>query len=343
MIMPLMEIEDLKTFRKDKPDDLFITCVSFEERCVKSLLLSENYKAKYIIIWDFYELIDRETICSKDALTRVKTNRKTILEAAKSHLESEKNIFLIRCFRSDPRTGYYKFLEICRILGLLAYSEVLTITIDISVFPKSYLLVLFKAFESLGKKQIRAIYTEPAFYYPERLTLGVNSIGYVPFYNGNPTPLKPNLLFIFCGFEGERAYAIWEHVEPEKTIAFIGEPGYQPQYPEVAKKLNKYLINALNREKDKGSLVMKVSAREPDEVYNKLESLWEENRNYNIVISPLGTKLQTLGIYLFTLKNPSAHAQIIYATPQRYFENYYSRGSGKTFQYELEMTQRSEK
>lgn len=335
--MGIVEIEELKTLREDKPDDLFITCVSFEERCIKSLLVSENYKAKNIIVFDYYELGHEK------AMSRIKTNRKTILEKARAHAENGKNIFLIKCSRNDPRDGYYQFLETCRILEFRALSRGLVITTDISVFTKSCLLVLLKAFESLGENRIRAIYTEPAFYYPERLTLGVKSIGYVPFHNGNPTSLKPDLLFIFCGFEGERAYAVWEYVEPEKTIAFIGNPGYQPQYPEVAGQLNQYLIDALEREKSKGSKVMEVSARDPDEVCNRLESLWRENQNYNILISPLGTKLQALGVYLFTLKNPAAHAQVIYATPQRYFRNYYARGSSKMFQYELEMVRKWEK
>lgn len=340
--MKIVEIEELRTLREDKPDDLFITCVGFEERCIKSILLSENYKAKNIIIFDYHEVKDKKAL-PKAAIFRAKTNWKTMLEKTRAIAENEKNIFLIECSRSDPRDVHYKFLEICRMLGFSAFSKGLAITIDISVFLKSYLLVLLKAIESLGESQIRVIYTEPAFYYPERLTLGVKSIGYVPFYNGNSTPLKPNFLLIFCGFEGERAYAVWEYTEPEKTIAFIGSPGYQPQYPKVARQLNQCLINALERDKSKGSKVIEVSARDPDDVCSKLESLWRENQNYNILISPFGTKLQALGIYLFTLKNPSAHAQVIYATPQRYFVNYYSRGSGKMFQYELEMIRRLEK
>jgi len=336
--MGIMEIEELKTLREDMPDDMFITCVGFEERCIKSLLSSENYKAENIIVFDYYESEGKKEI------SRIKTNRKIILENARARIKNEKNIFLLRSSRTDPRDGYYKILEICRILGFSTVSRNLAITIDISVFTKSYLLVLFKTFESLGKNRIRAIYTEPAYYYPERLTLGVKSPPkYVPFYNGNLSPLKPALLFLFCGFEGERAYAVWEYVEPEKTIAFIGNPGYQSEYPEIAQRLNQYLINDLEIEKEKGSKIMEVSARDPDDVCNRLESLWSENQNYNILICPLGTKLQALGIYLFIQKNPTAHAQIIYATPQRYFENYYSRGSGKMFQYELEMARKLEK
>lgn len=327
--MKITEIEELKPLRENMPDDLFITCVSFEERCVKSLEYSGNYVAKNIVVFDYHELGHEK------AIPRVKTNRKMVLEKARVHVEDEKNIFLIECFRNDSRDGYYQFLETYRILGFSNTSSDLAITIDISVLTKSYLLVLLKALESVNKNRIRLIYTEPAYYYPERLTLGIKSIGYVPFYNGNPTPLKPNLLFIFCGFEGERAYAVWEYVEPQKTIAFIGNPGYQPRYPEVAQLLNQSLINVLRREKDKGSKVMEVSARDPDDVCNKLESLWKANQNYNILISPLGTKLQTLGIYLFIRNNPNAHAQIIYATPNRYFENYYARGSNKMFQYRL--------
>ncbi len=148
--MGIVETEELKALREDKPDDLFITCVSFEERCTKSLLLSQNYEAKNIIVFDYHELKDKKAI-SKEAISRVKTNRKTILEETRAHVENEKNIFLMECSRSAPRDGYYKFLEMCRMLGFSASSRGLAITIDISVFPKPYLLVLFKAFEYLGE------------------------------------------------------------------------------------------------------------------------------------------------------------------------------------------------
>ena len=88
--MGIVETEELKTLCEDKPDDLFITCVSFEERCTKSLLLSENYKAKNIIVFDYHELKDKKAI-SKEAISRVKTNRKTILEETRAHVENEKN------------------------------------------------------------------------------------------------------------------------------------------------------------------------------------------------------------------------------------------------------------
>ncbi len=320
--MKLQEIKKLNPIEKDTPDDIYVNCVSFEERCVKSLIGSNGYRAKNIFIVDYPELQRRD----EPAKGRIKANRNLILEKVEEYAERKKNIFLLGCPRDEPLDGYFRFLDLCEALGLNSASPNLKVTIDISVLTKAYLLVMLRAIETLRAKKVRIIYTEPAYYYPERLTYGISSIGYVPLYNGNLTPLKHDLLIVFLGFEGERAYAIWEHCEPQKAIGFIGNPGFRPSYVETAEKLNSAFLH------EKGVEKREVSAIDHEKVCQMLELVWKDNQGHDLLISPLGTKIQTLGVYLFKRNNPDCGAQVVYAKPLKYLDNYYSRGCGRMFE-----------
>ena len=320
--MKLQEINKLSPIEENIPDDIYINCVSFEERGVKSLINANGYHAENVFILDYPELQQRDQPAKK----RIKENRKIILEKVEEFTEHKKNIFLLGCSRNEPMEGYFQFLDICDALNLNSASPNLKITIDISVLTKAYLLVMLKAIETLGANKVRIIYTEPAYYYPERLTYGISSIGYVPLYNGNLTPLKHDLLIVFLGFEGERAFAIWEYFEPQKAIGFVGNPGFRPAYVETAEKLNKAFLH------EKGVEKREVSAIDHEEVCQMLESVWENNQDHDLLISPLGTKIQAVGVYLFKRNNPDCGAQVVYAKPYKYLDNYYSRGSGRMFE-----------
>lgn len=320
--MKLQEIKNLSPIEKNTPDDIYINCVSFEERGVKSLINSDGYRAKNIFIIDYPELQRRDA----PAKERIKANRKIILEKADEYAEDKRNIFLVGCSRSEPLEGYFQFLDICDALGLNSASANLKITIDISVLTKAYLLVMLKAIETLSANKVRIIYTEPAYYYPDRLTYGISSIGYIPLYNGNLTPLKHDLLIVFLGFEGERAFAIWEHFEPQKAIGFIGNPGFRPAYVKKAEELNEAFLH------EKGVEKREVSAIDYEDVCQQLESVWKNNQGHDLLISPLGTKIQAVGVYSFKRRNPDCTAQVVYASPLKYLKNYYSRGSGQMFE-----------
>lgn len=314
--MILKKISQLDTIEPGMPDDLFIGCVSFEERCRKALVSGKDYKTKHIMLFFFPELGPREK-------PRVKDNFKTMQQAAEKRKEKGGLVEIVRPPRSDARAGFDVMVDTLRQLVCKAAGQQLRITLDITTFTKSYLLVLLKALENAHLKDIQLVYVEPAYYVPERLTAGVRTVGYVPLYNGHPSPSRPDLLVTFLGFEGDRAYAIWEHFEPEKTIAFVGNPGYDPTYPECAERLNASLLNEPGIEK------RDVPPRDPDAVCHELESIWADHKEYNLLIAPLGTKPETLGVYLFKRRNPDCPAQVVYATAGHYFEEYYSRGSGR--------------
>lgn len=320
--MILKEISRLDTVQAGVPDDLFIGCVSFEERCRKALVSGTDYKARYIMLFFYPELGPREK-------HRVKDNRTIMQQAADERKEKGGRVEIVRPPRSDARAGFDILVDSLRRLEHDSAGRPLRITFDITTFTKSYLLVLLRALENAHRADVQLVYVEPAYYTPERLTAGVRTVGYVPFYNGHPSPSRPDLLVIFLGFEGDRAYAIWEHFEPEKSIAFVGNPGYDPTYAECAERLNRTLLDELGVER------RDVRARDPDAVCRELEGIWADHKYYNLLIAPLGTKPETLGVYLFKRSNPDCPAQVVYASAGHYFGEYYSRGSGRMWRGQL--------
>jgi len=317
--MELSPCTELLPILKGEPDDLYINCISFEERGLKSLIVSEHYRTSHTFIMDFYELYEEK------ASRRALANRKSIIGT----LSENQGLYwgrclLVSCSRSNPLDGRDKLQTVLRSIREKTPDRTLNITMDISVLTKSYILVFLKELESFWPINLRVIYTQPAHYFPNRLTYGIKNIGYVPMFNGNPAPTKPDLLVVSIGFEGERAFALWEHYEPKTTIAII--EGADNQYGALAIKLNETLLN------QRGVQRCEVEPRNPEHACGVLENIWQSHRNYNLLVASLGTKLQAVGAYLFTYRNPTARCQVVYATPLGYLDGYYSKGASSMFE-----------
>jgi hypothetical protein len=104
------------------------------------------------------------------------------------------------------------------------------ITVDITTLTKRHLLVILKTLrEALPCSTVRLLYTPGIYGRRVSLSWGVKSIGIVPFFGGMGGGERgPRVLVLFLGYEGERAWAVWKHVEPDRTIAVIGNPPTHP-------------------------------------------------------------------------------------------------------------------
>ena len=311
--MKFKRIDTLTTI-EDCPDDFLIVCTSFEERCLKSMDSAEKggYSAKYIIIIDY-----KERDPKKDRGWN-KYRREMIERSYHLTPLGREGTKILSCSRDDFLSGYDEFLNLLNSLGYSTTCRDLNITIDISTMTKPYILLMLKALDSFNKSNVRIVHTEPAEYSPRDLSLGVKSIDWIPFFNGHPQSFNSTLLVVFPGFERERSYAIWEELEPEETLVFLSKPGYRYGYYEFAKDRNERLLQEPTvTEKN-------IHPREAGEIVNALKKLCAEKVNWNIVVAPLGTKLETVGLYLFTREYPEKGIQVVYARPLKYLE--YSKG-----------------
>jgi hypothetical protein len=309
-----VEIGYLTRLNEYGPDDLFICCASFEERCTScGLKIGAGFRVRYSIIFVIEEAFYQRQVDSN--LSRLQT------ELGKRTYEG---VFVIRCQRSDPIEGIAQLKTIWPRCKPKDPDEPF-ITVDISGFTKIYMLELLHflvAEQNLGIPRI--IHTTQA-YSPTRLTSGVEQITTVPNFFGTISLEKQTLLILFLGFEPERSLTVWKHFNPTRTVALITNPprNGNMDYLEYARKNNSYLISQPNVE------LRDTPADDPHAVRNVLEAIYHEVRDsFNMIIGPFGTKPQTVGVFLFCLEHPKA--QVVYAFPVNYTKSYLRRRPGQT-------------
>jgi hypothetical protein len=299
-------------------DDIFIVCASFEERNLAVVnRLGEMYRATRSVIFKY-------DVKSKTDL------RERNLQKLKGALALHSDcIYCITCDLHDPLDGILEFQESYGRNEILLQDK--NITIDITTFTKQYLLLLLRFVEKQKPKSVRLFYTEPEEYavkWNKPLSSGLVDIVSLPTYGGHYYAEKEDLLILMLGYEGDRAYGIWERFAPHKTIILIGRPSYKNAWEGRVEEFNKKTISKLPEES-----VNYISATNPFEVGKRLNDLFSSYlKDFNISISPLGPKPQVVGCYLSIKEHPDV--QVVYAIPKSYEEEYFSKRVGKIWEYQ---------
>jgi hypothetical protein len=298
------------------PDDILICCASFEDRCLGVLKrFDREYKARNSFVFYY---IEPEEISPEENIGLCAENKENLENGLRK--VTEQRTILLPVERSSVIHGLQAFLKRCAEEGISL--ENMQISIDISGFTKQYILLLLKVLDN-SNNHLRIIYTKPQKYgahFGKPLSEGVRRILTIPFFEGHISPWKDkDFLILFLGYEGDRALSIWNEYEPSRTLAFIGKPVFHRYWEVTTIKLNQSLLISPTVEFDF------ISSSNPFLVRNKLEKTLEKlsykfKKDYNYYISPLGTKLQTVGIYLFTKNGKYPSPQLVYAVPRRYFK-----------------------
>ena len=308
------EVEQLFRLNEFGPDDLFICCASFEDRCVSSTLrMGTDFRLRFAVVFVIEEPLYRKQIESNLLALRTRLSRK-----------ASEGVYVISCQRENPLDGLAQLKSIwekCKPKD----SDEPFITLDISGFTKIYLMELLHYLViELNLGIPRVIHTVQT-YAPTKLTRGVEQIATIPNFFGNPTLEKQTALVLFLGFEPERALAVWKHYNPGKTIALVTSPPRygNPDYLKYARDNNAYLLSQPSVE------MREVPADSPYAVKSILEGIYEDTRgSSNMVIGPFGTKPQTVGVFMFCLEHPKA--QVAYSFPSNYTKSYLRRKAGPT-------------
>jgi hypothetical protein len=309
-----IKVERLTRLNEFGPDDLFICCASFEERCVSSALrMGADFRTRFAVVFVIEEPVYKKQVDTNMYRLQSELGKKT-----------GEGIFIISCQRDNPIDGVNQLKNIwekCKPKN----SEEPFITVDISGFTKIYLLELFHYLVIEMNLGIPRILHTVQTYLPGRLTRGVEQISTAPNFFGTASLEKQTILVLLLGFEPERALAVWQHYNPAKTITLITTP---PQYGsmdylEYARKNNAYLLSQSSVE------VRNVSADNPYAVKDSLETIYNDTKgSFNMVIGPFGTKPQAVGVFLFCLEHPKA--QVVYSFPVNYTRSYLQRRPGPT-------------
>lgn len=298
-------------------DEVFVACASFEDRTTAvASKLSPNYRISTSFVFKY------------DEKNRTALRDQNFERLVNSLVPHSKNVFPIICDHHDPLDGISKMHDLCEAKRIALQGR--SITIDITTFTKQYLLVLLKFIEKQAPKSTRLFYTEPEDYavkWDKPLSYGLIDIVSVPSYGGHFAVEKESLLILMLGYEGDRAYGIWERFTPHKTIVAVGRPSFRDYWEGRVEEFNRKLISKLPRD-----AVCYFHTLDPFEVSRNLDNLIElYSDRFNISVSPLGPKPQVVGCYLSVRRHPDV--QIVYAIPKFHEEEYFSKRIGRTWEY----------
>jgi len=131
------------------------------------------------------------------------------------------------------------------------------------------------------------------------------------------------ILGIILGFEGYKALHAWESVGPNRTIAFLGDPPYEPEFLETSKTKNKELLYETPE--------VSITSMHTHEVLTARDQLQEvydgtigSREPVSFVLCPLGTKPQSLAAFAFAHKNKQV--AVAYVSSLTYYPENYSHG-----------------
>lgn len=296
--------------------EVFIGCASFEDRCLGALsLLSPRYRFahSYLFIYD-------------DLNEARQHNVKAMTESLQRHGP----LSIVEASEENPLRSIAELMTQVRSLALKSEARV---TLDVSTFTKRHLMLLLHALDDTGMwESLRLLYTEPKDYGVDMylpMTTGIREVAPIPGFTNLRPPDKPVLLVIMLGYEGDRAMALFQTIEPNETVLLVPRPAYRPEWEGRTEELNSQLVSLLGQD-----AIAYADSRDPLKVKTVLGSILGSRyptRDWTGLVSPLGTKPQTVGLYAFWRENRDSCA-VIYAQPLRHNERYYTRGSGPTWE-----------
>ena len=311
-----------------KRDDLFVFALGFEDRCtaVPERLEKSGYICKNAIMLK-YDVHEQENDKNREKLRKILENI------------SETPFLTSDYFVTDPFKSESEFINILNMIS--KQPSISSVTIDItSLSSASIIQILDLLFNRTQKalKQIRIIYTEAEEYFPLKkdikrrmpedihLSSGVKEVITIPRFSGNFLPGYSTLLIIFLGFDSIRARGAINFFQPSEKIGIVGVPPREDRKwrADEVRKRNLKIFDA------KEEMIL-LSTFYYEETILKLNELYEEfSPKSNMAICPLGSKLQTLGVFLFAREHTDV--KLLFPIPMKFHPKRYSKGFSNNWQ-----------
>jgi hypothetical protein len=207
-----------------------------------------------------------------------------------------------------------------------------SIVLDVSVFTKRHLLMTLQWLDDEGVwDRLAIVYSEPEDYDVSEyipLSFGLRSLQQTPGFSACADLSRPVHLVLFLGYEGDRALAVYEHVQPMRTTLVIPDPPYRPSWSGRTERFNADLLALVG---DK--VLERVESIDPDATTAALGRILGNGETRGAqanIVCPLGTKPQTIGLYQY-LRSSVDPPAIIYAGPLRHNHQFFSHGTGASW------------
>ena len=310
-----LEISQVATVKNSEPDDLLILAASWEQRCLGLPKKMANYQCSHILM----TIYDGK---SKKREENIRKLRKILPKIGRlSELEAK---------HTNPIENVRQTIEFIRKLKLKRTPR---ITLDASSFTRKHLLQLFQGLDLAGLLGDSHIYhTEPQDFHTQdndAMAEGISSIKAIETFGGEIRPSRDSLLILFLGYEGRRALAFLENLEPNRTIAVVADPPYRKEWRGRSEAQNRYLLSCLPK-----NSIFRSDSLLPKSTEELLKRISKDAgfspTKYNYFVGPMGTKAQVVGLYRYWRQNRGA-LTVIYASPVRYKEERADYPPGRTW------------
>lgn len=145
----------------------------------------------------------------------------------------------------------------------------------------------------------------------------------VPELPGRIFPNRPVMLLAFFAFKRSRLSCILNQYETNARILIQSTPVREDlKWREKALEIINFDLIDGNRNN-----IKKLPTLDWEQTYSFLTELYSKNNNayrFNMLLAPLGSKMQTVGAWYFAIKNPDV--KVITSTPRKHFPDKYSIG-----------------
>ena len=211
-------------------------------------------------------------------------------------------------------------------------AEQRSVVVDVSVLTKRHLLLLLRWLDDHGFwDRLWIVYTEPEEYEIDGhlpLSFGISRIEQIAGFSASPDASRPLHVAMFLGYEGDRAFATYELLQPRKTTLIIPDPPFRAEWRGRTEQQNHNLLSLVE-----GASVVKADSLDPDDSLTTLErtlGLPTVRSEFARAICPLGTKPQIVGAYKY-LRLATDPPAVIYTGALRHNHSFYSRGVGTSW------------
>jgi hypothetical protein len=298
----LQQLTTLRGVVPDEPDDALLLAASFEPRCRGVARALTGYRCKRVLMTVYEPPSAR---CEDNAAW------------LGARLPAAGQVVRVPARRDDPAANVAATIEL--ILGCVSGRRP-RLTMDVTCFTKRHLLELLHGLDEAGLLQLtQFLHSEPLdfpVHDEEPISEGVRSVQPLEKFGSLAAPAGATVLALFLGYEGRRAMAVWDELEPEITFAVIPDPPYRPEWAQRTEAQNRELLALLPPDQ-----VLRSHSLHPADTERLLKELLDGGRfppdRFRCVIAPAGTKAQTLGVYRFWRRHRGRCA-IVYAAARAY-------------------------
>lgn len=310
-------VDNLTTSLENKYD-LFVCSSSFESRSTTIPL--------QLVCFSFERVILLENKNGSDILKR---NANTIKE-------------LFPLNRVDIQVDFHNTLRLVEDFSnaIPSRKDGYNILIDVTTFTHEELLICSRILlDNPRISKITCLYNNAADYcsgspiQEKWLSQGAEMIHPVWGYPGLVLPSKKIHLVVIMGYESSRAFGAISDIEPSSITLIYGSS--TSALTEKDKDANSFFKQALQDMAFEYNEVedADIPCNDPEKIVEGLEMIYQRNRDKNLIVVPLNSKMSTIGVIKFALLHEEI--QVCYAPALIYNELNYSSPGRNCYIYEL--------